>query len=160
MSDELVLLEYWASPFVARVKVALEEKGITNYECQHEDNVLNAKSSLLLEMNPAQKKVPVLIHNGKPVCESLVIMEYIDEVWKHKSPPLLPIDAYERAGARFWADYNDKTLINIIPKLWEQKGGIQQEQKKDFINYLQLLEVELGEKLYFEAILLGILMLY
>ncbi|KMS94771.1 hypothetical protein BVRB_015440 [Beta vulgaris subsp. vulgaris] len=148
MSHELVLLDYWASPYVARVKLALEEKGITNYVCQHED-LLNDKSSLLLKMNPAQKKVPVLIHNGKPVCDSLVILEYIDEVWKHKSPTLLPTDPYQRALARFWADYNEKTLFNFIRKLWRQKEEIEQEEKMDFINCLKLLEGELGEKPYF-----------
>ncbi|CAO2818386.1 unnamed protein product [Amaranthus hypochondriacus] len=115
MSNELILLEYWPSPYVARVKIALQEKGIINYE-SHEENVHGTKSTLLLEMNPVHKKVPVLIHNGKPVCESLIIVEYIDEVWKN-SCSLLPHDPYERARARFWADFNDKMVIypSFIP---------------------------------------------
>ena len=36
-------------------------------------------------------------------------IEYIDEVWKDKSP-LLPTDPYQRAQARFWADYVDKKV--------------------------------------------------
>ena len=36
-------------------------------------------------------------------------IEYIDEVWKDKSP-MLPTDPYQRAQARFWADYVDKKV--------------------------------------------------
>ncbi|XP_021729369.1 probable glutathione S-transferase [Chenopodium quinoa] len=147
-NNNLLLLEFWSSPYSARVKIALQEKGIVDYECQHED-LFNAKSSLLLEMNPVHKKIPVLIHNGKPVPESLVILEYIDEVWNDKSQNLLPVDAYERARARFWADYNDKMFFSFLCKIWRQKDEIQQDEKKDFISFLKLFEDELGEKPYF-----------
>ncbi|KAM1212674.1 hypothetical protein ACFX2G_004268 [Malus domestica] len=82
MADEAVLLDFWPSPspFGMRVKIALAEKGI-EYECKEEDYVSN-KSPLLLQMNPIHKKIPVLIHNGKPVSESLIAVQYIDEVWK------------------------------------------------------------------------------
>ena len=106
MADEIILLDFWASHFGMRVRIALAEKGLM-YEYR-EENLWN-KSPLLLEMNPVHKKVPVLIHNGKPICESLMIVQYIDEVWKDKSP-LLPSDPYQRAQARFWADYVDKKV--------------------------------------------------
>lgn len=106
MADKVILLNMYASMFGMRVKVALAEKGI-EYEYREED--LRNKSQLLLEMNPIHKKIPVLIHNGKPVCESLIIVEYIEEVWNNKSP-LLPSDPYQRAQARFWADYIDKKV--------------------------------------------------
>lgn len=108
MADEVVLLGTYVSMFAVRVKIALAEKGI-QYEYK-EENLVN-KSPLLLQMNPIHKKIPVLIHNGKPICESLIIVEYIDEVWNDKSP-LLPSDPYKRAQARFWADYVDKKVCN------------------------------------------------
>ncbi|XP_057519961.1 probable glutathione S-transferase isoform X1 [Amaranthus tricolor] len=147
--EDLVLLDYWASPFVARVKLALEEKGITNYECLHEDHIMVSKSSLLMEMNPVHKKVPVLIHNGKPVCESLLIVEYIDEVWKHKSPSLMPFHPYDTSQARFWAYTFDKKFPEVLTKLWTQKSEIQQKEKDDFLNFLKMVEGELGDKPYF-----------
>ncbi|XAR56375.1 Glutathione transferase [Bertholletia excelsa] len=132
MAEELVLLNFWPSPFGMRVKIALAEKGI-----EYDD--------LLLKMNPVHKQVPVLIHKGKPICESLIIVEYIDEVWKHKSP-LLPCDPCQRAHARFWADYVNK-------KPWEagvgcHRGG-QEAAKKELLSCFKLLEGELGDKPYF-----------
>lgn len=107
MADELVLLSFWASPFGIRVEIALAEKGI---EYKYiEEELLGSKSPLLLRENPVHNKIPVLIHNGNPVCESLLIVEYIDEVWNDKSP-LLPSDPYQRANARFWADFIDKKV--------------------------------------------------
>jgi len=110
MADEVILLDYWASPFGMRVRIALAEKGI-KHEYKEEDLV--NKSNLLLQMNPIHKKIPVLIHNGKPICESLIAVQYIDEVWNDKSP-LLPSDPYQKAHARFWADYIDKKVYNFV----------------------------------------------
>lgn len=107
MADEVVLLDHYASMFGMRVRISLAQKGV-KYDYKEED--LKNKSQLLLQMNPVHKKIPVLIHNGKPVCESLIIVQYIDEVWKDKAP-LLPSDPYQRAQARFWADYIDKKVI-------------------------------------------------
>ncbi|XVE52909.1 hypothetical protein DITRI_Ditri02bG0162100 [Diplodiscus trichospermus] len=145
MAEELVLLDYWASPFGMRVRIALAEKGI-KYEYKEED--LRNKSALLLQMNPVHKKIPVLIHKGKPVCESLIQVQYIDEVWHHKSP-LLPSDPYQRAIARFWADFVDKKIYELGRKTWATKGEEQETAKKEFIESLKLLEGELGDKPYF-----------
>jgi len=113
MADEVVLLDFWASAFGMRVRIALAEKGIS-YEYKEED--LSNKSPLLLQMNPVHKKIPVLIHNGKPICESLIVVQYIDEVW-HDTNPLLPSDPYQRAQARFWADYVDKKVTFWVSML-------------------------------------------
>ncbi|XP_047093872.1 probable glutathione S-transferase GSTU6 [Lolium rigidum] len=106
---DLKLLGLLVSPFVVRVRMALSMKGVS-YEYIEQD-VFN-KSELLIRYNPVHQKVPVLIHHGKPICESLAIVEYVDEVWGGGvAPSILPADPYERAIARFWAAYIDDKLF-------------------------------------------------
>ncbi|KAI4384156.1 hypothetical protein MLD38_002343 [Melastoma candidum] len=112
MEGDLMVLGVWASPFVRRVQMVLDLKGI-EYEYR-EDNDLMNKSPLLLKLNPVHKKVPVLVHHGKPIPESQVIIEYIDEKWTDK--PILPLDPYDRAMARFWATYIDE---KCLPAFWK-----------------------------------------
>ncbi|KAF8102714.1 hypothetical protein N665_0196s0009 [Sinapis alba] len=108
MSDkeEVKLLGIWASPFSRRIEMALKLKGV-RYE--YVEEILEKKSPLLLALNPIHKKIPVLVHNGKTILESQVILEYIDETWKHN--PLLPQDPYERSKARFLAKLVDEQII-------------------------------------------------
>lgn len=106
-NNKVILHGMWASPYVKRVELALKIKGIP-FKYVEED--LSNKSPLLLQYNPVHKKVPVLVHNGKPICESLVILEYIDEAWPN-GPQLLPKDPYERAKVRFWAAYIQEVSI-------------------------------------------------
>ncbi|KAF5812433.1 putative glutathione transferase [Helianthus annuus] len=145
--DDVILLDFWVSVFGQRVRIALAEKGV-HYE-NREENPQN-KTPLLLEMNPVHKKIPVLIHQGKPVCESNIIVQYIDEVWHDdKSPSLLPSDPYLRAQARFWADFVDKKVYEAGKKIWMTEGEEdRQVAKKELIEVLKVLEGQLGEKPY------------
>ncbi|KAJ9545502.1 hypothetical protein OSB04_025209 [Centaurea solstitialis] len=127
--DKVKLLGFWGSPFALRVEWALKLKGI-EYEYLDED--LSNKSSMLLQYNPLYKKVPVLVHNGKPIVESLVIIEYIDETWKNR--PLLPVDPFEKATSRFWAKFIDDKFVPLIIKMSlstrEQKDKVAEEARE------------------------------
>ncbi|KAG6600475.1 hypothetical protein SDJN03_05708, partial [Cucurbita argyrosperma subsp. sororia] len=151
MAEEVKLLDFWPSMFGMRVRIALAEKGVA-YEYVEQD--LKNKTPLLLEMNPIHKKVPVFVHNGKPISESSIIIQYIDEVWKDRAP-LLPSDPYERAQARFWVDFIDKKLYIETRKIYMSKGEEQETGKKEVIASLKQVEEVLGEKAYFGGECLG-----
>lgn len=63
---------YWISAFVHRVRWSLKLK-------YTEEDIFN-QTPLLSHLNPVHGKVPVLIHNGSPLPESAIIIEYIDDV--------------------------------------------------------------------------------
>ncbi|KAI4354586.1 hypothetical protein L6164_003436 [Bauhinia variegata] len=140
------------SPFARRVQIALKLKGI---QYQHfEEDIFN-KSELLLKYNPVHKKVPVLVHNEKPLAESLVILEYIDETWKNY--PLLPQDPYQRASARFWSKFIDD---KCLPALWKAAWTVDEKEREKGVvesyEALQYLENELNDKKFFGGETIGL----
>uniref|UniRef100_A0ACD5YWP1 Uncharacterized protein n=1 Tax=Avena sativa TaxID=4498 RepID=A0ACD5YWP1_AVESA len=136
--DELKVLGTWRSPFALRVRLALNLKGL-KYEYLEED--LDNKSQLLLQSNPVTKKLPVLIHNGVPIRESLVILEYIDEIFRATGPSLLPDDPYQRAMARCWAIYIDNKLVAPWLKMFRANTSKERtEAMTDTIEAVETLE--------------------
>ncbi|GMI64279.1 glutathione S-transferase tau 7, GLUTATHIONE S-TRANSFERASE 25 [Hibiscus trionum] len=122
------------SPYSCRIICALKLKGIP-YEYIEED-LLN-KSPSLLQYNPVHKKIPVLVHGGRPICESAVILRYIDETWPQN--PLLPTDPYERAVALFWIKFaDDKT--SSIAMMYLTTGEVQEKAAKECSEMLETME--------------------
>lgn len=163
--SELLLLDVFGSPFAQRVRIALAEKGLA-YE-RAEQDLSAPKSDLLLRFNPVHAKVPVLIHAGRPVCESLVIVQYLDDAFPvgpgTATPPrsrlqLLPAGLYARARARFWAEYADR-VHSCGKRLWMTTttpvGNDDGETKEraaaraEMVAVLRALDAELGDKPYF-----------
>lgn len=91
-----------ASTCSQKVRLALAEKGLA-WEGRELD--LRAFEQLepgFLAINP-KGMVPVLVHDGHVLTESMVINEYLDEVFP--ALPLRPADALGRARVREWTLY-------------------------------------------------------
>ncbi|XP_074567565.1 putative glutathione S-transferase GSTU6 [Curcuma longa] len=119
-AEDVRVLGLKLSPFVIRVLIALRLKRV-EYELV-EVRIAEPKSEILVKSNPVYKKIPVLLHRGKPICESAVIVQYIDEEWSDGggSPSILPADPFDRALARFWAAYIDDKLTALIRASWKE----------------------------------------
>jgi glutathione S-transferase len=142
-AGDMVLLDFWVSPFGQRCCIALAEKGLP-YEYV-EENIMATKTDLLLRSNPIYKQIPVLLHGGRIIIESLVILQYLDEVFPD-TRSLLPADPYERAHARFWADYVDKKVYVSGSKMYTEP---QMQKNEEIVEILKTLEGKLGENEFF-----------
>lgn len=99
-----------------RVWLALEEKHIPY---QYIEVNPYHKPASLLALNPRglvpTLSVPVAknpsVSKQKPLYESTVILEYLEEAFPDYRPRLLPDDPYERARARIWIDYVTSRII-------------------------------------------------
>ena len=85
-----------------RVKIALQEKGLTYDIVQLDLKKKDQKRPDFLKLNP-YGKVPVIDDGGTVLFESCVINEYLDEKYPH--PPLIPKDAHGRGRVRNLVDY-------------------------------------------------------
>uniref|UniRef100_A0A0D9WVJ7 glutathione transferase n=1 Tax=Leersia perrieri TaxID=77586 RepID=A0A0D9WVJ7_9ORYZ len=131
--EEVVCVDFWCNEFGMRVRIALREKRV-GFGFVEEDLRIRERSELVLQMNPVHRSIPILIHRGRPICGSLNIVEYVDEMWGQKSGArLLPVDPLERANARFWADFGDEKMA----------------AKEELLYHLKCLEGVLGEKDFF-----------
>jgi glutathione S-transferase len=112
------LLNIPISPFGTKVKMALLEKRI-DFETREpdleaaqagDDEELTAESSPLLE-------IPLLIDGDVAVCDSTIILEYLEDRWPH--PPLLPRSPAERARVRMVEDVCDTTYEAVVWGIYE-----------------------------------------
>ena len=92
-------------PYCARVRIVLGEKGV-GFDVVEID--LSDRPAWLYEKN-ATGRVPVLEEDGRPLPESAVIMEFLEE--RYPEPPLLPADPADRAAVRLLV-FRDQELTD------------------------------------------------
>lgn len=84
-----------------RVRIGLNLKGLA-FELRPVDLVTNAHQSDAYRSLNAQALVPTLEVDGRPLTQSLAILEWLDEAFPE--PRLLPTDPFDRATVRAMAE--------------------------------------------------------
>jgi maleylacetoacetate isomerase len=84
-----------------RVRIGLNLKGL-DFELRPVDLVTNAHQTAAYRDLNAQALVPTLEVDGRPLTQSLAILEWLDETFPE--PRLLPADPFDRATVRAMAE--------------------------------------------------------
>jgi len=91
-----------------KVRIALAEKGL-----EYREHLMTLRGDQFdagyMKLNP-NAVVPTLVHDGRPVIESSVILYYLDEAFP--DPALMPGDAHQRARARQFNKLVDEYVHN------------------------------------------------
>jgi glutathione S-transferase len=91
-----------------KVRIALKEKGQ-----EAKDHIMTLRGDqydpAYLELNP-NGVVPTLVHDGKPIIESSLILYYIDDAFPE--PPLMPKHPYQRHRVRMYNKLIDEYVHN------------------------------------------------
>ncbi|CAL5192203.1 unnamed protein product [Lathyrus oleraceus] len=142
-NEDVKLFGIVESPFVSRVEIALKLKGVEyKYEVEKRGNLSDA----VIQYNPVYKKIPVFVHNEKPISESLVILEYIDETWKQN--PILPSDPYKKAQTRFWSKFIDESVDALRKVISTIDEKVREKGIEEIEEAFQILENELKDKFF------------
>jgi glutathione S-transferase len=117
----------FVSPYVRKVLVCLELKGLS-YEV---DPITPFFGNEEFGRLSPLRRIPVMVDGDLVLTDSTVICEYLDEA--HPTPPLLPVDAKERARARWLDEFADTRLGDVFiwglfypkmvhPRVWGEAG--------------------------------------
>ena len=110
----IVLCGFPLSNYYNKVKLALLEKGVPFAE---ERVGTGGKADSTLSASPLGK-VPFLRTPQGPLCESQVIVDWIEAT--HPQPPLVPADPYAAAKVRELATFIDLHLELVARELYPQ----------------------------------------
>jgi glutathione S-transferase len=96
-----------------KVRLCLAEKGLE--WTSHPIELFRGEhlTPAYLALNP-NGVVPTLVHEGRPVIDSSVICEYLEEIAPDQATTLMPRDVYGRAKVRAWLRYIEEVPTAAI----------------------------------------------
>lgn len=107
------------------------------------------KPQSLLSLNP-RGLVPTLQYDHKPLFESTVLCEFLEDAYPSHTPRLLPEDPYTRARGRIWTDFCTSRLIPSFHRFlqWQpmSDGEGLAEVRREFVGKLRELAGEMDEE--------------
>ena len=111
----LILYDFGNSVCCQKVRITLRAKGL-EWEAVRVD-LFKAEQydPKYLLLNP-KGVVPTLVHDGKPVIESTLICEYIDQTFPHL-PKLIPADPWQQSRMRLWSKFVDEGLFDGVTEI-------------------------------------------
>lgn len=131
---EIVLYGGWFCPFTQKCWIALEERGVP-YKYV-ETNPFN-KDAALLALNP-KGLIPALTYQGKPLHDSHVILEFLEDLYPQHEPRLRPADPYKAAQTRIWVDFVNKYIVPGYFRIFHaQTPELQVTAMAEWMKYLQ-----------------------
>ena len=120
-AHRLQLVSFDLCPYVERSRIVLHAKGVP-YDIRFVD--LKQKPEWFLAISP-RGKVPVLLVDDRPVFESMVINEMLEELYPERS--MFPRDPVSRAQARAWIVFANDVLM---PATYERGGAVSDEARR------------------------------
>ena len=103
----LTVYEHNESVCCQKVRIVLAEKHIEHETINVSFEERQQHTPEFEALNP-KGKVPVIVHDGRVITESTIIIEYLDDAFP--DPPLMPKDPYWRARRRLWARWIDDEM--------------------------------------------------
>ena len=146
----LLIVGSYLSPYVRKVLVCLELKGIA-YEVDH--IVPFFGDDRFSKLSPL-RRIPVLVDGDLVLTDSSVICEYLEDL--KPEPALYPKDVRDRARARWLEEFADTRMgdvfiwryfnqIAIRPSVWGEKGDkalVEKTLSEDIPAVLDYLEAQ------------------
>jgi len=120
----LELYNFAQSTCSLKVRIGLAEKGVEWVDRRLVSKDEDHLSDWYLKLNP-NGVVPTLVHDGVPIIESSVILQYLDEVFPE--PPLVPSDPARRAALRTWLSFVDQVPTPAVRYPSFQFGGLRKK---------------------------------
>ena len=110
----LTLYDFGNSVCCQKVRIAMRAKGLDWEPVKVDLFKAEQYDPKYLKLNP-KGTVPTLVHDGKPIIESTLICEYLDDVFPE--PRLKPSDPWPRTRMRLWSKMVDEGLFEGVAEL-------------------------------------------